>query len=66
MRTRAVVGLAVLAVVGLGACAPEESSSGSSTPSGADACAKDKLAVKLIKTRAFGNGNVLLSYAPAS
>jgi len=27
---------------------------------------KDKLAVKLIKTRAFGNGNVLLSYAPAS
>jgi polar amino acid transport system substrate-binding protein len=47
MRTRAVVGLAVLAVVGLGACAPEDNnSSGSSTPSGADACAKDKLAVK--------------------
>lgn len=47
MRTRAVVGLALLAVVGLGACAPEDNSSaGSSTPSGADACAKDKLAVK--------------------
>ena len=27
---------------------------------------KEKLALKLIKTRAFGNGNVLLSYAPAS
>ncbi|RZT13321.1 amino acid ABC transporter substrate-binding protein (PAAT family) [Kribbella sp. VKM Ac-2569] len=54
MRTRAVVGLAVLAVVGLGACAPEESSSGSSTPSGADACAKDKLAVKTAGTLTVG------------
>jgi dihydrofolate reductase len=26
---------------------------------------KEKLALKLIKTRAFGNGNVLLCYAPA-
>lgn len=54
MRTRAVVGLAVLAVVGLGACAPEEGSSGSSTPSGADACAKDKLAVKTAGTLTVG------------
>jgi polar amino acid transport system substrate-binding protein len=54
MRTRAVVGLAVLAVVGLGACAPEESSSGASTPSGADACAKDKLAVKTAGTLTVG------------
>jgi polar amino acid transport system substrate-binding protein len=54
MRTRAVVGLAVLAIVGLGACAPEESSSGSSTPSGADACAKDKLAVKTAGTLTVG------------
>ncbi|TCC31323.1 ABC transporter substrate-binding protein [Kribbella sindirgiensis] len=54
MRTRAVVGLAVLAMVGLGACAPEESSSGASTPSGADACAKDKLAVKTAGTLTVG------------
>jgi polar amino acid transport system substrate-binding protein len=55
MRTRAVVGLAVLAVVGLGACAPEDnSSSASSTPSGADACAKDKLAVKTAGTLTVG------------
>jgi polar amino acid transport system substrate-binding protein len=54
MRTRAVVGLAVLAVVGLGACAPEESSSGASTPSTADACAKDKLAVKTAGTLTVG------------
>jgi polar amino acid transport system substrate-binding protein len=49
-----VVGLAVLAVVGLGACAPEDSSSGSSTPSGADACAKDKLGVKTAGTLTVG------------
>ncbi|TCC21857.1 ABC transporter substrate-binding protein [Kribbella speibonae] len=54
MRTRAVVGLAVLAMVGLGACAPEENSSGASTPSGADACAKDKLAVKTAGTLTVG------------
>jgi polar amino acid transport system substrate-binding protein len=55
MRTRAVVvGLAVLAVVGLGACAPEENSSGTSTPSGADDCAKDKLAVKTAGTLTVG------------
>ncbi|MGW6201772.1 ABC transporter substrate-binding protein [Kribbella sp. NPDC055110] len=55
MRTRAVVvGLAVLATVGLGACAPEESPSGASTPSGADACAKDKLAVKTAGTLTVG------------
>jgi polar amino acid transport system substrate-binding protein len=54
MRTRAVVGLAVLAVVGLGACAPEENSSANSTPSAADACAKDKLAVKTAGTLTVG------------
>ncbi|WP_350274456.1 ABC transporter substrate-binding protein [Kribbella sp. HUAS MG21] len=55
MRTRAVVaGLAVLAVVGLGACAPEDSSSGAATPSGADDCAKDKLAVKTAGTLTVG------------
>ncbi|GAA1153025.1 ABC transporter substrate-binding protein [Kribbella jejuensis] len=48
-------GLAVLAVIGLGACAPEDNnSSGPSTPSGADACAKDKLAVKTPGTLTVG------------
>ncbi|MFG1910274.1 ABC transporter substrate-binding protein [Kribbella sp. NPDC048928] len=55
---RIVVGLAVLAAlttVGLAACAPEDNnSSGSSTPSGADACAKDKLAVKTAGTLTVG------------
>ncbi|WP_427890801.1 ABC transporter substrate-binding protein [Kribbella sp. GL6] len=52
---RIVVGLAVLAVVGLAACAPaDNSSSGTSTPSGADACAKDKLAVKTAGTLTVG------------
>ena len=56
MRTRAVVvGLAVLAVVGLGACAPaDNNSSGTATPSGADACSKDKLAVKTAGTLTVG------------
>jgi polar amino acid transport system substrate-binding protein len=54
MRTGVVVGLAALVAVGLGACAPEDSPSGSSTPSGADACAKDKLAVKTAGTLTVG------------
>ncbi|MFF0270834.1 ABC transporter substrate-binding protein [Kribbella sp. NPDC004536] len=56
MRNRGVLaGVAVLAVVGLGACAPEDNkSSGTSTPSGADACAKDKLAVKTAGTLTVG------------
>ena len=55
---RIVVGLAVLAAlttVGLAACAPEDNnSSGSSTPTGADACAKNKLAVKTAGTLTVG------------
>lgn len=55
---RIVVGLAVLAAlttVGLAACAPEDNnSSGSSTPSGADACAKDELAVQTAGTLTVG------------
>ncbi|WP_344234288.1 ABC transporter substrate-binding protein [Kribbella hippodromi] len=55
MRTRAMAGLAVLALVGLGACAPEDNSSGAAaTPSGAEACAKDKLAVKTAGTLTVG------------
>ncbi|QNE17754.1 amino acid ABC transporter substrate-binding protein [Kribbella qitaiheensis] len=39
--------LAVLAVVGLAACAPEDkATSGATTPPAADACSKDKLALK--------------------
>jgi polar amino acid transport system substrate-binding protein len=49
-----VVGLAALVAMGLGACAPEDSPSGASTPSGADACAKDKLAVKTAGTLTVG------------
>ncbi|GAA3135472.1 ABC transporter substrate-binding protein [Kribbella aluminosa] len=49
------VGLAVLAVVGLAACAPaDNNSSGTSTPSGVDACAKDKLAVTTAGTLTVG------------
>jgi polar amino acid transport system substrate-binding protein len=54
MRTRAVVGLTVLALLGLGtACAPEDDSSGVAAPAETD-CAKDKLAVKTAGTLAVG------------
>jgi polar amino acid transport system substrate-binding protein len=53
MRSRAVVVAAAL-VLGVVACAPEDSSSGTSTPSGADACAKDKLALKTAGTLTVG------------
>ncbi|GAA1571163.1 ABC transporter substrate-binding protein [Kribbella karoonensis] len=51
---RIVVGLAVLAVVGLAACAPEDNTARSPMPAGADACAKDKLAVKTAGTLTVG------------
>ncbi|TCC44727.1 amino acid ABC transporter substrate-binding protein [Kribbella capetownensis] len=54
MRSRAVAAVGVALVLGLGACAPEDESSSTSTPSGADACAKDKLAVKTAGTLAVG------------
>jgi polar amino acid transport system substrate-binding protein len=41
-----VAALATLAVVGLAACAPADQPVGASTPSSADACSKDKLALK--------------------
>jgi polar amino acid transport system substrate-binding protein len=53
MRSRAVVVAAAL-VLGVVACAPEDTSSGTSTPSGADACAKDKLALKTAGTLTVG------------
>ncbi|TCO44504.1 polar amino acid transport system substrate-binding protein [Kribbella antiqua] len=53
--TRSVTVVAALfLVLGLGACAPEDSSSGTSSPSAADACTKDKLAVKTAGTLAVG------------
>ena len=54
MRSRAVTAVGVALVLGLGACAPEDEPSSTSTPSGADACAKDKLAVKTAGTLAVG------------
>lgn len=54
MRSRAVTAVGVALVLGLGACAPEDESSSTSTPSGADACAKDKLALKTAGTLAVG------------
>jgi polar amino acid transport system substrate-binding protein len=54
MRSRVVVGLAAVVVAGLVGCAPEDdSSSGASTPA-ADACAKDKLAVRTAGTLTVG------------
>jgi polar amino acid transport system substrate-binding protein len=41
-----VAALATLAVVGLAACAPQDQPVGASKPSSADACSKDKLALK--------------------
>jgi polar amino acid transport system substrate-binding protein len=50
----AVAVLATLAVVGLAACAPADQSTGTSTPSSADACSKDKLALKTAGTFSVG------------
>jgi polar amino acid transport system substrate-binding protein len=49
-----VAALATLAVVGLAACAPADQSTGTSTPSSADACSKEKLALKAAGTFAVG------------
>jgi polar amino acid transport system substrate-binding protein len=49
-----VAALATLAVVGLAACAPEDQPVGASTPSSADACSKDKLALKTAGTFSVG------------
>ena len=47
--------VAALAVVGLAACAPEDQSAGTaSSPSAADACTKDKLALKTAGTFSVG------------
>jgi polar amino acid transport system substrate-binding protein len=47
--------LATLAVLGLAACAPQDdTSSGTSSPSSADACSKDKLALKTAGTFSVG------------
>jgi polar amino acid transport system substrate-binding protein len=54
--------LATLVVVGLSACAPEDESSGTSTPSGPDACSKEKLALKT--AGAFTVGTDKPAYAP--
>ncbi|WP_432939341.1 ABC transporter substrate-binding protein [Kribbella sp. CA-253562] len=61
LRT-AVAMLATLVVVGLSACAPEDESSGTSTPSGPDACSKEKLALKT--PGAFTVGTDKPAYAP--
>jgi polar amino acid transport system substrate-binding protein len=53
MRSRAVVVAAAL-ILGVVACAPEDSPSSTSTPSGADACAKDKLALETAGTLTVG------------
>jgi polar amino acid transport system substrate-binding protein len=49
-----VAALATLAVVGLAACAPEDQPVGAPTPSSADACSKDKLALKSAGTFSVG------------
>lgn len=55
--------LATLVVVGLSACAPEDESSGTpSTPSGPNACSKEKLALKT--PGAFTVGTDKPAYAP--
>ncbi|WP_239062859.1 ABC transporter substrate-binding protein [Streptomyces sp. SID13031] len=46
--------VAALAVVGLAACAPEDSTAGSASPSSADTCGKDQLAVKTAGTFSVG------------
>lgn len=60
MTPRSVV--AALAVVGLVACAPEDESTGTSTPPAADACSKDKLALKT--AGAFSAGTDKPAYEP--
>jgi polar amino acid transport system substrate-binding protein len=52
--TRSVTVVALALVLGLGACAPEDDSAGTTTPPAADACTKEKLAVKTAGTLAVG------------
>ncbi|ADB34019.1 extracellular solute-binding protein family 3 [Kribbella flavida DSM 17836] len=58
----AVAVLATIVAVGLSACAPEDEPTGSSTPSGPDACSKEKLALKVPGT--FTVGTDKPAYAP--
>src|SRR4051812_21895681 len=54
-RSTVAAALATLAVVGLAAaCAPEDQPVGAPTPSSADACSKDKLALKTAGTFSVG------------
>jgi polar amino acid transport system substrate-binding protein len=46
--------VALALVLGLGACAPEDDSAGTTTPPAADACTNEKLAVKTAGTLAVG------------
>ncbi|MEV6281181.1 ABC transporter substrate-binding protein [Kribbella sp. NPDC051770] len=61
LRT-AVAVLATLVVVAVSACAPEDETSGAPSPTGADACGKDKLALKT--AGAFTVGTDKPAYAP--
>ncbi|WP_460664864.1 ABC transporter substrate-binding protein [Kribbella swartbergensis] len=55
MISRSVVAVLVaFACAGLAACAPEDEPAGSTTPSAADACTKDKLALKVPGTFSVG------------
>ncbi|TDC35320.1 ABC transporter substrate-binding protein [Kribbella albertanoniae] len=55
MTSRAVlVAAAAVLMVGLGACAPEDETTGTPAPTGADACGKDKLALKTAGALAVG------------
>ncbi|WP_344178972.1 ABC transporter substrate-binding protein [Kribbella lupini] len=61
LRT-AVAVLATLVVVAVSACAPEDETSGTPSPTGPDACSKDKLALKTAGT--FTVGTDKPAYAP--
>ncbi len=54
--------LATLVVVAVSACAPEDETSGAPSPTGPDACSKDKLALKTAGT--FTVGTDKPAYAP--
>ena len=54
--------LATLVVVAVSACAPEDETSGTPSPTGPDACSKDKLALKTAGT--FTVGTDKPAYAP--
>ncbi|TDD61349.1 amino acid ABC transporter substrate-binding protein [Kribbella antibiotica] len=54
MTSRAMVMAAAVLMVGLAACAPENETTGSPAPTGADACGKDKLALRTAGTLAVG------------